>query len=663
MSVSRTLKAYILFRASSIERVVEIAAEEHCRADFTIRKPERVVVEFSAEQKQLHDDLLKVQAEIFRSLQGDRTVNFFLSTIRRQAASCLHGLAPILEDILNRHLDELDLDEAENEEEPLQEKSISSIHSQIRNILERAKHLDPFDPKLEAIRKIIRNKQSLPNNKIIIFSTFRHTLFYLFKKLQDENFRIAVIHGGTPDEERTAMRNRFEKLREEPDCIDILLFSEIGSEGLDYQFCDCIVNYDIPWNPMRIEQRIGRIDRKGQKSESIAIFNLITPGTVDAEIYDRCLVRLGIFNSALGGSEEILGEIAHEIKNIAENYTLTEGERNSKLQQLADNKVRLIQEQEELEERQKELFGIQFPQEQMKKEIEDASSFWLSQTAIFKLVTLYLNQIASKDQESILGEKPLKTLRLSIEARNYLLRDFQQLPKQSTNIYREWEKWLKGGNPHLAVTFESDCAMQHPEAAFIMSVHPLVKQAAAAFGKKQQVITSLKVKTSDVPEGRYEFAIYLWHFHGIKDDLVIRPIALCESLSPYLGKILEQAEDDTKTSANTVGNGMGTDASLWEKIDNQHQKGWREAREKHRQQTKVLASYRKESLSISHRARMALLEEKYQRSSNERIMRMHLSQIEKAKADYGRRIQELDRAIESADITVEPIAFGIMNVS
>jgi superfamily II DNA/RNA helicase len=121
------------------------------------------------------------------------------------------------------------------------------------------------------------------------------------------------------------------------------------------------VNYDLPWNPMRVEQRIGRIDRNGQKSESVAIINLITPGTVDADIFERCLLRIGVFNSALGGSEEILGEITREIRDIAENYTLNEDERRAKLQQLSDNNIRLIQEQEELEQRQMELFGILLP--------------------------------------------------------------------------------------------------------------------------------------------------------------------------------------------------------------------------------------------------------------------------------------------------------------
>ena len=81
---------------------------------------------------------------------------------------------------------------------------------------------------------------------------------------------------------------------------------------------------------------------------SVTIFNLITPGTVDAEIYDRCLLRIGVFESALGGSEKILGEITQEIYSIAENFTLTDAERREKFQQLEDNQIRLVQEQERL---------------------------------------------------------------------------------------------------------------------------------------------------------------------------------------------------------------------------------------------------------------------------------------------------------------------------
>ena len=126
----------------------------------------------------------------------------------------------------------------------------------------------------------------------------------------------------------------------------------------------------LAMEPMRVEQRIGRIDRKGQRSEKVLIYNLVTPDTVDADIYERCLLRIGIFNSALGASEEILGEIAQEIHSVANDIELSACERQEKLQQIADNKIRLIQEQQALEDKQAELFGIRLPGDQTQKEIE-----------------------------------------------------------------------------------------------------------------------------------------------------------------------------------------------------------------------------------------------------------------------------------------------------
>ena len=624
--------------------------------DFTIRKPETVSVAFTSDQQHLHDELLIVQAEIFSRLHGDINVKFMMTTIRRQAASCLYGLAPFLNDILSRHLDELSWEEAGNTEAIPEGDFVSSIQTQILSILERVRSIDPHDPKLEALRNIIRNKQSLPNNKVMLFSSFRHTLHYLYKHLSADGFRVGMIHGGTPDEERVELRSRFMKLREDIDCLDLLLFSEIGCEGLDYQFCDCIVNYDLPWNPMRVEQRIGRIDRNGQKSESIAIINLITPGTVDADIYERCLVRIGVFNNALGDGEEILGEITREIRNIVENYSLSEEDRKSKFEQLADNKIRLIQEQEELEQRQMELFGIRLPEDQMKKEIEDASSFWLSPISLRRLVMLYLQRTCGKEQDFILGEKPLKKLRLSQDARSSLLNDFQQLPRQNITANREWENWLKGGNPHLLITFESDCAMQHPEAAFIMPLHPLVKQAAMSFDTKQRIITKLKVQDNDIPAGRYEFAIYQWRFHGIREDLVLQPIASSEAVTVHLGRLLEKAMDATPDDPGS------SDSLMWNELDAQHYQLWSDAHAKHRQRTQELAEYRRESLSTSHRARIALLEEQLQQASNEKIQKMRRSQIDVAVADYARRIQCLDIAMERADVIAEPVAYGIINV-
>jgi len=624
--------------------------------EFTIRKPETVVVEFTPPQKELHDKLLQVQAEIFSKLHGDVNVKFMLTTIRRQAASCLFGLVPFLEEILNRHLDELSWEEADNIESVPQRETVDSIESQIQTILEKARTLDSNDPKLDALRKIIRDKQKLGNNRVMLFSSFRHTLHYLYEHLKADGFQVGMIHGGTPDEDRVELRILFEMQRDRDNSLDVLLFSEIGCEGLDYQFCDCIVNYDLPWNPMRIEQRIGRIDRWGQKSESVGIFNLITPGTVDADIYERCLLRIGVFNSALGGSEEILGEITREIRNISENFTLSESERKEQLQQLADNKIRLIQEQDELEQKQLELFGIRLPQDQMKREIEQATSSWLSPSSIRRLITIYLQQVCGKEQEFILGDKALKTLRLSQESRAKLLVDYQKLPHQSTSAYREWEDWLKGGNPHLTMTFESECASQHPESVFIMPLHPIVKQAAIAFDTNKRVFTALKVKSNEVPEGRHDFAIYQWQFYGVREDLVLKPVASSSIVTEQLSALLEKTERDPNGNVDIAG------LATWDGLDTQHHRVWSEERTNHRQRTQKLAEYRRESLTTSHRARISLLEEQLAQAANEKIQKMRRSQIASAEADYARRIQELDIAVERADIIAQPVAYGVITI-
>ncbi len=623
---------------------------------FTIRKPETVNVPFTAPQQQLHDALLRVQADIFSRLHGDINVKFMLTTIRRQAASCLHGLAPFLENILKRHLDELEWEEADDIGLGPSDEAIDLIQGQIQTILEKARSLDPCDPKLEALRKIIRDKQRLPNNKVMLFSSFRHTLSYLYEHLRANSVRVGMVHGGTPDEERIALRSRFEQPREVGDTLDVLLFSEIGCEGLDYQFCDCIVNYDLPWNPMRVEQRIGRIDRNGQQSEAVAIVNLITPGTVDADIYERCLVRIGVFENALGGGEEILGEISKAIKNIAENYALSEAERRTKLQQLADNKIRLVQEQERLEQQQMELFGIRLPEDQMKEEIEEASSFWLSPASLQRLVAIYLNDTCGEEREFILGEKALKTLRLSQEARTALLRDFQQLPRRTTPDHRAWEKWLKGGEPHLSMTFEAACATHHPNAAFITPLHPLVKQAARSLETGQRIFTALKTQSDEAPAGRYEFAVYQWRFHGIREDWVLKPIASSAAVTPHLGRLLENAVDASATEPVDSG------SPVWDALDAQHHTLWSQAKEDHRQRTRELAEYRKESLSKSHQARMELLAEQLAQASDEKLQRMRRSQIAAAEADYTRRLQDLGTATKRADIIAEPVAYGVIEL-
>ena len=187
-----------------------------------------------------------------------------------------------------------------------------------------------------------------------------------------------------------------------------------------------------------------------------------------------------------------------------------------------------------------------------------------------------------------------------------------------------------------------------------MPTHPLVKQAANALNAEQEGVTTLKVRTNKVPPGRYEFAIYQWRFLGMREHLVLKPIALSEALTPHLNDLLERAEDgDTQENQTPI----QKDA-----LEKTHQHLWAEARDKHRERTQALANHRRESLSTSHQKRVTLLKEKIAQVPDTNIQRMRHSELDNAKADYRRRIQTFDEALAKADITAEPVAYGILEV-
>jgi superfamily II DNA/RNA helicase len=138
--------------------------------------------------------------------------------------------------------------------------------------------------------------------KLIVFSFFKDTLSYIERRLNHLGVPNLKIDGDVPIINRQSVINNFKQSEK----AMIFLSSEVGSEGLDMQFCDALVNYDLPWNPMVVEQRIGRIDRIGQQSEVIHIYNLCIENTIEDQIFERLLNRIQIFSQAIGGLEDIL---------------------------------------------------------------------------------------------------------------------------------------------------------------------------------------------------------------------------------------------------------------------------------------------------------------------------------------------------------------------
>ena len=210
------------------------------------------------------------------------------------------------------------------------------------------------DGKLQAIKAHIRDKAEHPatnkdgktNRKLLVFTTFKDTAEYLYENLSDLavelNLKVAMVSG---DVTRTQSRpNNFnailtnfaprarERAEEDGDEIDLLIATDCISEGQNLQDCDTVLNYDIHWNPVRIIQRFGRIDRIGSRNKSVRMINYWP--TEDMEVYlrlqSRVEARMALADAAATGTDDPLNESAYEQAQMELNF------RNQQLKQLRE---------------------------------------------------------------------------------------------------------------------------------------------------------------------------------------------------------------------------------------------------------------------------------------------------------------------------------------
>ncbi|WP_308681029.1 helicase-related protein [Stomatobaculum longum] len=624
--------------------------------DFCIRRPFTLAVEFTERQKELHDELLRFETDALLQLHGKaRSIPFMMSTIKRQAASCIFGLAPHIRDLIQRRFQQME-DDLNLDYSPVfafDGADASALARMAQNLLTMADNLPEEDPKFDQMLEAIMEKQKQDNNKIILFSTFRYTLYYLKKKLLDAGLRVEQVDGSVKDAMRQEYRARFELPKDDKDAIDILLFTEVGSEGLDYQFCDTMINYDLPWNPMRIEQRIGRIDRRGQQSEAVGIYNMITNGTVDADIYYRCLMRIGIFESSIGGCDEILGNIATQLDHIGMDTSLTDEERKIKLEQMADNEIRRLQELNKLEEEEKEFFGFDLSEYMTSQEIHNAENPWLTQKSLQILIEQYLFRRLGKGSY-ILGESEVKQLRLSATARAELRDDFRKLPSGRNAVRQSWDVYLKGKAPIHPITFDSETAEKKRDTFFITAMHPLAKQAAAYFASNEQAYIRLQYATEDLPSGSYHFSVYAWSYVGINPHFKLVVVCDDDVIAAELPDILQESQSGAAA--------VKMRPSDWDALEKKQVRLWMDEKAAEINGAANTSTFKIESLSNNFRNRKRSLEQKILDTSSESIRRMYTSELESATEGYELKVEEIKKKVVQTDIHTTLIANGILDV-
>jgi hypothetical protein len=606
-------------------------------------------------QRNLYDALMEFEATSLGMLHGSQSVRFMMCTIMRQAASCIYGLQPFMKDIIARRMAQIQNDgelyEYDVELNSDEENALFELQDEIAMLTEK---LPEEDPKFEKMYEIICEKQKEDNNRVIIFSSFRHTLAYVRRKLEKRGIRVAQVDGSVPDAERYALRQRFLVSRDTEDAIDVLLFSEVGCEGLDYQFCDTMINYDLPWNPMRIEQRIGRIDRRGQKSDTVRIYNMITEDTIDATIYDRCLNKIGVFESSIGDCSEILGDISDQILKIMFDPTLTEEERNLKIEQMADNEVMKVQEMHRLEQDEKSLYGFDLSNYIQNKDVQDAENMWISPQSIQEMVEIFLTDLLGEG-EYIRGKGELKNLRLASDKRSQMLANLSTVKiANSNNASKLWNAYLKSNKPTLPITFDSVCAKDNRQAAFLTQMHPLVIQAAAYESNELPCEVGVSISTDELPAGDYEFLIYVWKYVGLRPD--IRLVAVSEN--PIVQKnILNYIQYSSEYEYEDAGH-----ESVWDAMDKLHYGKWQAEKAVYTEDVRNECEYRLERLRHSFNQREAIFRNMIKNAEDERIIRMRQSQLDKLTADFETQQRKIDETVKRVDIHTNLQVKGILHV-
>ena len=195
-------------------------------------------------------------------------------------------------------------------------------------------------------------------DKLVLFTQFRATQDYLQKRLVEAGYQVAVFHGGLTRMGKEAAINEFRGPAR------LLIATESGSEGRNLQFAHALCNFDLPWNPMRIEQRVGRLSRIGQ-TRDIEIFNLVTAGTVEEAVLHLLQAKLNLFELVIGEIDMILGNLDEEREFedvVADLWAESDdmGDFRKRMEHLGDRLLQAKAEYQEQQAHDNKIFGDRF---------------------------------------------------------------------------------------------------------------------------------------------------------------------------------------------------------------------------------------------------------------------------------------------------------------
>src|SRR5690625_4412738 len=192
---------------------------------------------------------------------------------------------------------------------------IQEERNQVKDLKEYAEglyHANTEEQKLRRLQQFLREENVIGGRKLVLFTEHKDTLDYLEKKLTHQGYEVQTIYGQKSVDERRKAQDEFAGNSQ------ILLATDAAGEGINLQFCNLLINWDIPWNPNRLEQRMGRIHRYGQKEE-VYVFNLVAQNTREGSVMKRLLEKLDVIREQLGNDRvyDVISDVFEGI-NIEE---------------------------------------------------------------------------------------------------------------------------------------------------------------------------------------------------------------------------------------------------------------------------------------------------------------------------------------------------------
>jgi SNF2 family DNA or RNA helicase len=266
------------------------------RADTIVnymkRIPKVIAVDLSPEEYEIYQDICDLLKTKYFSVDGNeingRLIIFaILPKITSSSKSAMESLQRISED----------------------EKYHPKTRQIAQEILEKYKLLkkdSKIEKLVETVQEIYKEDKKA---KILIYTRHPTTLRYIVEKLKPFNLKIVEFIGGLDREEKTKIIKQF---KEE---ADILISTDTGAEGLNFQFCNNLINYDLPWNPMSVEQRIGRLDRIGQKKD-MNIYSFATKNTMEEHVVDLIVNKMCCIGMVIGELPIILFNLGLDSEGI-----------------------------------------------------------------------------------------------------------------------------------------------------------------------------------------------------------------------------------------------------------------------------------------------------------------------------------------------------------